>query len=267
MFLFPIRVHSRSFAATMRLLIVILSSLTAFAQTFDVVSIKPQPYTGKGGESVGIRVLGNTLSGEHISLNDLVMFAYNLRGIQLSGGPAWAERRELISSELYQVTAKVSADPPPSMDAFRRMLQPTLADRFKLQVHHVQKDFPVYNLTVAKGGPKLKLSEPESKYDLRVFSLKGYGIRIVATKVTVAQLIEYQLAGYTTRPIFDKTGLTAPYDFTLEFNSEKAPAGQENPDVPSLVTAVQDQLGLKLEPATAPFDTVVIDHAERPTEN
>jgi bla regulator protein BlaR1 len=253
----------------MRLLIVILSSFAALAQaqpTFDVVSVKPQPWTGQQG-SVGVFVRGNTLDGQHVSLNDLVMFAYHLRGIQLSGGPSWAERGMLNSSELYQVTAKVSADPPPPIEVFRQMLQPVLDDRFKLQVHHVQKDFPTYNLVLAKSGSKLKPSPPESKYSMNVFSRGNFGIRLVATQVTVAQLVEYQLGGYTSRPIFDKTGLTTPYDFTLEFNSEKAPAGEENPDLPSLVTAVQDQLGLKLEPSTAPFDTVVIDHAERPTEN
>ena len=262
--MFPIGVHSRSFAAK-HLSIVILSSLAAFAQTFEVVSVKPQPFTGSG--SVGVFVRGNTLDAQHISLNDLVMFAYNLRGIQLSGGPAWAERGVLISSELYQVTAKVSADAPPPIDVIRQMLQPVLADRFQLRIHHVQKDFPIYNLTIAKGGPKLKPSPAESKYSMNVSGRGNFGIRIVATNVTVAQLIDHQLGGYTTRPIFDKTGLTTPYDFTIEFNSEKAPAGQENPDVPSLVTAVQDQLGLKLEPGTAPFDTIVIDHAERPSEN
>jgi bla regulator protein blaR1 len=85
--------------------------------------------------------------------------------------------------------------------------------------------------------------------------------------MTMQQLIEHQLEGYSTRPIFDKTGLTAPYDFTLEFVSEQAPPGQEDLTLPPLVTAVQEQLGLKLEPSTAPFDTVFIDHAERPTEN
>jgi bla regulator protein BlaR1 len=254
----------------MRLLILILSSFAAFAQApraFDVVSVKPQPFTGSG--SVGIFVRGNTLDAQHISLKDLVTFAYNLRGVQLSGGPSWAERGVLNFSELYQVTAKISADPPPPIEVFRQMLQSVLAERFHLQVHHLQKDLPIYNMVIAKGGPKLKPSPAESKFDFRVSTRGKFGTRIVATHMTVAELIDHQLAGYTARPIFDKTGLTTPYDFTLEFVGENLPAGQEDstPEVPPLVTAVQDQLGLKLEPGTAPFDTVVIDHAERPTEN
>jgi uncharacterized protein (TIGR03435 family) len=241
--------------------------LAQIPPAFDVVSVKPQPFTGQG--SVGVFVRGNTLDAQHISLKDLVMFAYNLRGVQLSGGPAWAERGILNFSELYQVTAKVSADPPPPIEVFRQMLQPVLADRFHLQIHHVQKDLPVYNMVIAKGGPKLKPSPAESKFDFRVSGRGKFGIRIVATRMTVADLIEHQLGAYTNRPMFDKTGLTTAYDFTLEFVGENLPPGQEDstPEVPPLVTAVQDQLGLKLEPATAPFDTVVIDHAERPTEN
>src|SRR5215469_3920026 len=247
----------------MRILAAIVLSLAALGQSFDVVSIRPQSYTGKGGEYVGVRVVGDTLRAEHVSLNDLVMFAYNLRGVQLSGGPTWAERRELNSSELYQVTAKVSADPPPPLDTFRKMLQPVLADRFHLEVHHVAKDLPVYNLVIAKKGPKLKPSPAEAKYGLSTTSLGSFGIRIVAAKCTVGQLVDYQLGGYAGRPVFDKTGLTEPYDFTFEFISENAPPGQADASgLPSLFTAVQEQLGLKLEPSTAPFDTVVIDHAD-----
>lgn len=237
----------------------------AVGQGFDVVSIKPQKWTGQG--SVGISVRGNTLYGEHVSLDDLVMFAYDLRGVQLSGGPAWAERRELMSSELYQVTAKVSSDPPPPLAGFRKMLQPVLAERFHLQLHHVQKELPVYNLVIAKDGPTLKPSQAESKYGMSTTGLGNYGIRIVATKCTIQQLVDYQLSGYASRPVFDKTGLAEPYDFTFEFVSENAPPGQDAGAMTPLVTGIQEQLGLKLEPATAPFDTIVIDRAERPSEN
>ena len=101
---------------------------------FEVASIKPQPFAGQG--SVGIFVRGNTLDAEHVSLDFLVMFAYNLHEVQLSGGPSWARSGVLSSSELFQVIAKSTGDPPPSMAVFRQMLQALLADRFKLQVRH-----------------------------------------------------------------------------------------------------------------------------------
>ncbi|HEY6341857.1 MAG TPA: TIGR03435 family protein [Bryobacteraceae bacterium] len=266
----------------MRILVSIAFSVAAFGQQrtgeavvrgselkFDVVSVKPQKWTGQG--SVGVFVRGDTLDAEHASLKGLVLFAYNLRDVQLSGGPAWAEVTGLLAdSELFQVIAKVSSDPPPPLDEFRKMLQPVLADRFKLQIHHTQKPLPVHNLVVAKGGPKLnnlKPGDPASNPHFATSSRGRFGLRIVATNMTIQRLIERQLEIYAGRPTFDRTGLTAPYDFTLEFVSEQAPLGEEDPTLPRLLTAIQEQLGLKLEPATAPFDTIVIDHAERPDEN
>ena len=255
----------------MRFLASVVLSISAFGQQFDVVSVKPQKWTGQGSASVGVFVRGDTLDAEHASLRGLVLFAYNLRGVQLSGGPAWAEVAGLLTdAELFQVIAKVSSDPPPPLDEFRKMLQPVLAERFKLQIHHVQKPLPVYNLVVANGGPKLsnlKPGDPGSKSSFAVSSRGRFGIRIVATNITIGQLVERQLESYTGRTTFDRTGLTVPYDFTLEFVAEEAPPDAEESAFPRLVTALQEQLGLKLEPATAPFDTIVIDHAERPDEN
>lgn len=234
---------------------------------FEVASIKRQQSTGQG--RFGVFVRGNTLNAEHVSLYDLVIFAYNLREVQLSGGPSWARSGVLAYSELYQVIAKASGDPPPAMDLIRQMLQTLLADRFRLQVHHLRKQLPTYNLVLNKGGPKLKESPANAKFNFATSSIGRLGVRIVATHMTMQELIDHQLGAYTDRPVFDKTGLAAPYDFTLEFAVENPPPGQEAGfnDGPALVTAVQDQLGLKLEPGTAPFDTVVIDHAERPSED
>ena len=238
----------------------------AAAPEFDVASVKPQPFTGQG--SVGIFVRGDTLDAEHASLFSLVTFAYNLRDVQLSGGPAWVKSGVLAYSELFQVIGKTTADPPPPVDVFRRMLQTLLAERFQLRVHHVQKYLPIYNLVVGKGGPKLKESPADAKFNFVASSAGRLGVRIAATHMTMQQLIDHQLGAYTDRPIFDKTGLGAAYDFTLEFAVENYPVGQEpGPnDPPGLITAVQE-LGLKLEPGTAPFDTVVIDRAAKPSVN
>jgi uncharacterized protein (TIGR03435 family) len=232
---------------------------------FEVASVKAQPWTGQG--SVGIFVRGDTLDAEHVSLVSLVMFAYNLRAVQVSGGPGWAWSGDLFSSELYQAMAKTSGDPPPPMDVFRQMMRTLLADRFQLRVHHGQKDLPVYNLVVKKGGPKLKESQGDEQSDFKVTSVGRLGIRIAAKRLTMQDLIDGQLSAYTDRPIFDKTGLAAPYDFTLFFSAE--PPGQEPgpDDPPILATALQEQLGLALETGAAPFDMVIIDHAERPSQN
>jgi uncharacterized protein (TIGR03435 family) len=156
---------------------------------------------------------------------------------------------------------------PPSKEQFRSMLRTLLADRFKLAVHHQSKDLPVYNLAVNKGGPRLKNSAPDTKFSAKTSSLDAYAIRMQATAITLKWLVG-QIEGYADRPVIDKTGLTGTYDLSLECVVGNVPVGvAANSSRPSLFTALQEQLGLKLEPATAPFDTVVIDHAERPAAN
>jgi uncharacterized protein (TIGR03435 family) len=233
---------------------------------FDVASIKPQPYTGQG--MVGISVHGDTFDAEHESVFSLVEFAYNLRDVELSGGPAWIKSDVLATSELYQVIAKTTADPPPPMPVFRQMVATLLAERCQLQIHHVQRQMPVYNLMVDKGGPKFKESAADAKFDFNVSAIGRLGTKIVATHMTMQELIDHQLVAYTDRKIFDKTGLTAPYDFTIQFMGENIPSAQiPGPNDPAPLTQAIHDLGLKLEPVTAPFDTVFIDHVERPSGN
>jgi uncharacterized protein (TIGR03435 family) len=244
---------------------IVMGSILALGQppSFEVASVKPQPYVGRGGEMIGIFVRDNTLTAEHVDLNSLVRFAYNLRDVQLSGGPSWAAHGMLTESELFQVIAK-AGDPPPPMDQFRRMLQTLLADRFQLKVHHMQKDLPAYNLVVAKSGLKLKHSSPDAKFSMVT---KG-NIHMTGTNVPVATLLTY-IELYAGRPVFDRIGLAGNCDFDIQWVPDNLAAGPDTsaPSGPSLFTALQEQLGLKLEPGMAPFDTVVIDHVERPSEN
>jgi len=183
---------------------------------FDVASVKPQKWTGNG--SVGVLVRGNTLDAEHADLNSLVEFAYDLKDFQLSGGPAWGIHGVLDSSELFQVLAKPASGQTPSVDEFRLMLQTLLADRFHLQVHHVNRQIPVYNLVVNKGGPKLKESAGGNTA-INVRSAGPGGIHIDAINVTIPHALESQLGLYAGRPVFEKTGLTCYYDFTIEWTA------------------------------------------------
>ncbi len=259
---------------TMRMLMLVpLLMLSAFAQapTFEVASVKLQPWTGQGG--VGVFVRGDTLHGEHATLFDLVKFAYDLRDeAQLSGGPEWADRTpeaKIEQSELYQVIGKAAGNPPPALDVFRQMLQTLLAERFQLKVHHIQKDFPTYNLVVNKGGPRLKPSTADATFSVHMSSDGPYAVRFEAAQTTMQRLADTLSGPYSGRQVYDKTGLTGNYDFTLGFVGDmvlkKSPDAAT--DKPTLRTAVEEQLGLKLEPATGSFDTVVIDHAERPSGN
>jgi len=238
--------------------------------TFEVASIRLQPWTNEGRVEVYVR--GNTLYGEHVDLYRLIDFAYGLRPdeAQLSGGPAWA-RHGILSdvsgaeSVLYYVEAKAPDGPPPNMTEFRLMLQALLAERFQLRVHHVQRDLPVFRLVVAKDGPKFRLSAVDTKPALAMAD--GPPFRIHALHESLKSLVD-NLADPnhgTRRPVIDQTGLQGFYDFDIAWSPDDL-ASSADTEGPSIFDAVR-RLGLKLEPATAPFDTIVIDHAERPSGN
>ena len=179
--------------------------------------------------------------------------------MQLSGGPAWAVHAKLAESDLYQVIAKTAGDTPPDMNQFRLMLQTLLADRFRLKVHHVSKELPAYNLVLAKNGPKLNESAGDAQFALNISGGHPNQMKAVHSPLSKAIFYFENAAGM---PVIDKTGLTGLYDFEMEWASNA-----DDTNGPSIFTAVQDRLGLKLEKSTAPFDTVVIDHAEKPSAN
>ena len=240
--------------------------LQAQPASFDVASVKADPWGGN--YRVGVFIHGDTLTADHTCLYGLVEFAYNLREGHLSGGPAWAKCGVLIASDLYQVIAKKPADPPLSPAQFRLMPQTLLADRFQLKVHHAQKDLPTYNLVVAPHGPKLKESASDQKFsmnqDARVN--RGKSIRITAAHVSMAQLAE-EFEHFAGRPLFDRTGLGGFYDFEMAFDTETSADPGPEPVGQTFATALEKVLGLKLESATGSFDTVVIDHAGKPSGN
>jgi uncharacterized protein (TIGR03435 family) len=251
-------------------------ALAASPPAFELASIRAQPWTNEGGVFVYVR--GNTLYGEHADLYSLVDFAYGLRpdDLQLSGGPAWAKRGILsnVSGEdsmLYQVIAKAPDGPTPSTEQFREMLQTLLADRFQLRVHHAMKDLAVFRLAIAKDGAKLTKSAADAKDSLAMNDYGGKAFRISAVHVPMGSLVE-ELAYATGKPVVDQTGLAGFYDFEIAWspkfaNDDVAANSNVDSQLPSVFTAVEQRLGLKLEPGTAPYDTVVIDHAEKPSAN
>lgn len=252
-------------------------SLTAFAQTvaplnpkplaFEVATIKP---TARTDGSWRLQPTPNGYTGTDVSLLKLIGEAYGIFDPKLlSGGPPWIDR------DKFDLEAKF--DPTTVTDAknltYRQradMLQALLADRFHLKVHHESKEFPIYNLVIAKGGSKLQQTKPENVHQfvggqscLFRRSQGGY----IQVEGCMPKDLEDQLRYITGRTVIDKTGLTARYDFELRWTSENTTANSLNDTGPSIFTAVEEQLGLKLKPATAPLDILVIDSAEHPSEN
>ncbi|HEY1755401.1 MAG TPA: TIGR03435 family protein [Bryobacteraceae bacterium] len=255
--------------------------------SFEVASIRTVPDIGYPGLGVSRGGPGTAdpgrLTFEHATLKLFVMAAYGLQSFQVSG-PEW------IAGDRFDIIAKVPAGA--SKDQANRMLQNLLAERFKLTVHHETRAFPAYELTVGKGGPKMRPSPGDAKSltagdyaELKtvdgilqfppgtVGMARGggaIGVMLAAAHQPVSKLVEF-LQSRLGKPVIDKTGLTGNYDFVLKFTPTGwyGPA-KDGPSDPSAdeFTAVQRDLGLKLDETKAPFDVVVIDHAEKtPTEN
>lgn len=206
------------------------------------------------------------------SLRELVREAYGVYDEKLHrGGPPW------VDSDRFDLEAKVDGNEIPQFSklSFRQradMLRPLLADRFGLQVHFESKPFPVYDLIVAKGGPRLQptraaISNEEGMPTASCYVLQnraGYTQRQDCTVESLNQLLHEA----TGRSVLDKTGLTGRYDFELRWAPQNvSPNDVSNESLADIFTAVREQLGLKLEPANAPLDVLIIDHVERPSAN
>jgi bla regulator protein BlaR1 len=227
---------------------------------FDVVSVK-QNKTGAPVIIDHSTESSNRFAVENMPLKMLISIVYGIREDLISGGPGWT------STDRYDVEAKVlDTDVPGSQGSGRslrnQMVQSLLADRFKLVVHTETKEMPVFELSVAKSGLKLQASQPDTHESFGIGSgdLTSEGMLIP----TFANLLSEQLS----RTIIDKTGLTGRYDIKLKWAADMSSAGDSSLEpLPSLFTALQDELGLKLQSAKGPVKILVIDHVERPSEN
>lgn len=196
------------------------------------------------------------------TLKCMIQWAWVMQEYQILGGPAW------INTAGFDVVAKPEEATTPSPDQephFRQMIQRLLADRFQLEVRHESRELQVYSLVVAKGGLKIPASEKSQGTQFlagtRIHVGKG---ELTAEKVSMPLLTERVLSGMLGRPVTDKTGLPDYYDFKLTWNPDEA-----SPDStgPSIFTAIQEQLGLRLESQKAPAEVLIIEHAAKPSAN
>jgi uncharacterized protein (TIGR03435 family) len=272
------------------------------ALEYDVASIKliiPGSGVTNMTGRIGMTDTPDGFIARFATVKMLVLKAYAVDDYQLTGAPDW------VSKERYDIDAKFDGstadelqklNPTDRVLARQQMLQTLLAERFSLTIHRENKELQIYSLIVAKNGPKLqevKLDDAESD--------KPKGGPAAGTGTMVVGGTGGQIRGYTTtlatlttmltrvlhRFVIDRTGLTEKYDFTLRWTPDEnqlppssgaqvSPAGASsglpstdpNPNSgPSLFTAIQEQLGLKLESAKGPVEFIVIDHIERPSGN
>jgi uncharacterized protein (TIGR03435 family) len=218
---------------------------------------------------------GGGLRVECLSLRTIITWAYQIQNYQLSGGPAWAE------NERWNIMAKA---PGPAdagapleyekmsdtrrtrmMDVVRLRTQALLAERFQLTLRRESREQTIYALTIAKNGPKLKESTDQSRSG---FLRRGRG-RIEGGGAQMDTLAQF-LAVDLLRPLIDRTGLAAHYDFKLDWTPDRPAASDSGKEPgadtagPTLFTAIQEQLGLRLESQKGPVEMLVIERAEKP---
>lgn len=234
-------------------LLIVTAPLTAADLTFNLASIKPNV-------DPNFRPRMQSLPGGRFeataTLEALVQHAYRVDRLQVSGARGW------IASERFDIDAKAEGAPQKlPEEQFDRMLQALLAERFGLKIHKDSQEMPVYALTVGPKGTKLTPRTAEShprqpppgKPVLMALSLWG---------------LSRALSSLTGRLVMDETKLTGDYDIVIEYSVEGGTAGASQDAIASaIVDAVQEQLGLKLTAKRAMVETIVIDHAERPTAN
>jgi uncharacterized protein (TIGR03435 family) len=251
----------------------------ASAPAFDVVSIKPNK---SGDGRMMIRQGQDDYAGTNITLKMMLRFAYDLKTEDQISGLTGA-----VDSARFDVQAKVDDEavealkklPKEESAAERRtMMQAMLADRFKLKAHHEVKELGMYDLVIAKGGFKLKDADPNDSYANGIKGMDGKAHagmmmmnngKLTAQAVPIANVANF-LAQTLHKQVMDKTGLTGKYDITLQWRSDEGPESHEAAGAdaaPSIFTALQEQLGLRLEPVKGPVDTIVVDHVEMPSEN
>ena len=234
---------------------------------FEVASVKP--VEGLRGTMYNFSSSGPRVRYIAYATIQLVMEAYNAKSYQVTFGPTAAPPfGGEYDTAYYDIEAKAEGNRVRSRDEFRPMLQTLLADRFKLRVHREMKEIPAYALLVDKGGPKFKESALDST-ELAHIGVNGRNQSITASKTSMDELAQIMVGVFSIdRPVVDRTGLAGAYDFKVEATPESRMNGSD-PDLRniSIFTAVQRQLGLKLESRKAMMEVLVVDHVEKPSPN
>jgi uncharacterized protein (TIGR03435 family) len=263
---------------TTRLAFLFAFACAAFCQSappaFEVASVKPADPNGHPGVGIDLRTFpGGKLLATDCTLKQLIQAAYSVEPWQVLAGPAW------LDSDRFDIEAKAgqdfSKDPDRvaalGHDAPRKMmtmLQTLLAERFSVKVHREIREDNIYSLAVARNGPKL---HPPTGTDPPFIGLRRTGAierpavtLILAGENATMELLAQRLSYWTLhRPVLDKTSIKGNYSVRIEYAADDS-----QPDGgPSLFTAIQDQIGLKLESAKGPVEFLIVDHADKPSAN
>jgi uncharacterized protein (TIGR03435 family) len=225
--------------------------------SFEVAAIKP---SDPDDHHDGFHLNGRHVSIEDQTVMEIIHFAYAIHESQIVNAPKW------FSEQRWDVDGVPDVQGEPDINQYQRMVQKLLTSRFGLQIHSDRRELSRYSLTVAKGGPKLKKSksDPDARMDE-----SGWGngsqryMEFTNSNMSDLTLCLQEAAG---KPIVNETNLSGRYDFVLHWTPNEARATEPNA-APGLFTAIQEELGLKLEATRGPTDVLVIDAATQPTQN
>ncbi|HXE62496.1 MAG TPA: TIGR03435 family protein [Bryobacteraceae bacterium] len=243
-------------------------------EAFEVATIKPSAFEGPNAGRYMRMQSAHRFQVKNYTVNGLIAAAWDLNPKLISGGPAWVEQ------DRYDVIAATPGDLRPTYDDQMRMLRKLLNDRFELKFHREKKEFAIDELTVAKSGAKLKPSSapPDEPYNVTttLYPAASGGIDhavLPAHNITIQQFASVLQRAILDRPVVDNTHLTGRFDFDLEWTPDSSnfggtlPPGPPDSSKPSLFTAIQQQLGLRLEATRGLIDILVIDRLARPSDN
>ncbi len=235
---------------------------------FEVATVKPADPGPQSGRYITMQG-PNRFVEKNYTLKLLIAAAYDLNPQAVYGGPSW------IDSAHYDIAAVTPGDARPSHDEQMQMLRSLLVDRFNLKFHREAKVFSIYELVIAKDGPKLKATA-EAQDDPAVVGpgvVYPQRVSLPAKNATMGSFVSLMQRAILDRPVVDKTGLTGRYDFNLDWAPDETqfggdlPPASANATYPPLFTAIQEQLGLQLVATKGPVSALVVDRAEAPTAN
>jgi uncharacterized protein (TIGR03435 family) len=244
----------------MGLMIAIIPLALAQMAHFEVASIKPSLPGGRGYSI--IPSAGGRLNMKNMTLKRMLSAAYHVQDFQISGGPKWLE------TDPYDVLAKAEGNQNLTERQLLDLVKPLLADQFQVAFHWEAKQLPRYSLVVGKGGSKLKEVPADGEPQLNIRARK----LITGHRAPLSQFTEV-LSWVMGRVVVDDTGLKNVYDFKLEWSPDELQLTEPGATRPtdgsgnSIFEAIHEQMGLKLEPQKGPVQVLVVDRAEKATEN